>query len=68
MTKDDIRSARVCFNCNGRGTDILYPHVESVVYADAGAWLDSPILDWVVVPCAYCTEDDGTRISHMSLS
>lgn len=44
-----------CFNCGGTGTCIFYPYVESIVNADAGAWLDSPMLDWFEDYCPYCT-------------
>ena len=51
------RPAR-CFNCEGRGTDILYYNVESIVYADAGNWLTSPMLDFYIIPCPYCAHED----------
>lgn len=50
-----------CFNCADRGTDIFYPNVESIVYADAVEWLFSPSLDWYVDACPYCAEEDDNR-------
>lgn len=43
-----------CFNCDGAGTTIFYPHVESVVRVDAGTWLLSPLLEWFEDLCPYC--------------
>lgn len=49
---------RRCFNCDDSCVDLLYSHVESIVQADAGEWLDYDGLDFIVVSCPYCTLED----------
>lgn len=49
-----------CFNCEGSGVCVVYPHVESVVNADVLTWITHPSLAFREIQCPYCVEpSDG---------
>ena len=58
-SKDSVAEPK-CFNCDDTGTCIVYPRVESVVYADVPEWLTHPDLEWQERPCPYCREPDAS--------
>ena len=63
-------TATKCFNCNGSGVGIFFPHVESLVLSDADwHWFFAWDLAYEHRICPYCDGEDGevTEIFHPSL-
>ena len=45
-----------CFHCGNAGNSLFYPHIESILGADASIFL-SYIMGWFAMPCPYCRYD-----------